>query len=124
VFISGKNVASAATRGARLDSLIRWSGDRRALLAARLAGGGATVHEFDPFEVVPDEVIEGRCCYFHAGPVCKGDCHSTSLDKLFSIHLVDARQASQASQTAGKNRKNQEAWLLSLEYSGTELKIA
>jgi hypothetical protein len=83
-------------------NFIRWLADRRALLAARLAGGGATVHEFDPFEVVPDEVIEGRGCYFHAGPVCKGDCHSTSLDKLISVHLLDARQASQASQTAEK----------------------
>ena len=111
MFISGKTVGcSAAARGARVYNFLRWLADRRALLAARLAVGGATVHEFDPFEVVPDEVIEGRGCYFHAGPICKGDCHSTSLAKLkakikFLVHLLDARQVSQASQTAEKSAR-------------------
>jgi hypothetical protein len=73
---------SAAAGGARVYDFVGWFGDQRALVAARLAGRGATVHEFNPFEVVPDEVIEGRCCYFHAGPVCEGDCHSTSFAKL------------------------------------------
>jgi len=61
----------------RISSGNRWIA--AIFFADRLLYGRTAVHKFGPLEVVPDEVIKGRCCNFNPCTVCELDRHSRLL---------------------------------------------
>jgi hypothetical protein len=60
-------------------------GGHRNLIAGRLFYSRATMHKFNPFQVMCDEVIESRCCHVHTSAVCKCDHHLPPPQGIYSF---------------------------------------